>query len=55
MVKVYDGIFPKENIPNYLKYFDLKEKEFFEIIDKWANKNILYKQDEEWKLKVDIT
>ncbi|MDA9814655.1 N-acetyl sugar amidotransferase [Candidatus Pelagibacter sp.] len=54
LIRVYDGIFPKENIPYYLKYFDLSEKDFIKIIDSWANKDILHKVGDEWKLKIDI-
>ena len=54
LVKVYDGMFSKENIPYYLDYFQLSEKEFFDLIDHWANKDILHKIDGEWKLKINI-
>jgi hypothetical protein len=54
LIRVYDGIFPKENIPYYLDYFKLSEKDFIKIIDNWANKDILHKVGEEWKLKIDI-
>ena len=30
------------------------EKEFYTLIDKWANKEILHKVNGEWTLKIDI-
>tara|TARA_B100000686_G_C16761826_1_gene959180 strand:- start:12 stop:1079 length:1068 start_codon:yes stop_codon:yes gene_type:complete len=54
LVKIYDGKLPKENIPYYLDYFKISENDFIEVIDKWANKEILHKVNNEWQLKIDI-
>ena len=44
----------KENLSYYLQYFSIDEKEFYTLIDKWANKEILHKVNGEWTLKIDI-
>ena len=54
LVKIYDGKLPKENLSYYLQYFSIDEKEFYTLIDKWANKEILHKVNGEWTLKIDI-
>ncbi len=54
LVKIYDGKLPRENLYYYLEYFSIDEKEFYTLIDKWANKEILHKVNGEWTLKIDI-
>ena len=49
-VKKYDGAFPTKYLDNYLEYFDLTEEEFWGIIDKFANKDILKKVNNHWTL-----
>ena len=54
LVKLYDGKFPKEFLPQYLNYFELSENEFFDILYKFANKDILQKKNDEWQLIKEI-
>ena len=44
LVKMYDGEYPEKLIPEYLEYFQMSQKEFDNVIDKFANKKILEKE-----------
>jgi len=46
LVKKYDGEYPHDYIDDYLNYFEMTKQEFDEVIDKWANKNLLEKNSE---------
>ena len=50
----YDGKFPEEYLQTYLDYFELSNKEFDIIIDKWANKKLFVKKDNFWIPKFNI-
>jgi len=54
LVKLYDGKFPEEYLQTYLDYFELSNKEFDIIIDKWANKKLFVKKDNFWIPKFNI-
>ena len=54
LIKLYDGYFPKENIKHYIKYFEMNEKKFFSIIDKFTNKKLFYKENGNWLPKFKI-
>jgi N-acetyl sugar amidotransferase len=60
MVKKYDGEFPKEYLKDYLNYFKMTKKEFFNTIDSFRSEDIWGKiyDDEmskpQWRLKFDI-
>ena len=41
--KKLDGQFPMEFLPSYLDYYEMSEKEFWEVIDRWVDYSILYK------------
>ncbi len=49
LVTLYDGQFPEELLDTYLYYYDMKNSDFFNILDKWANKEILKKDGQFWK------
>ena len=51
LVKKYDGIFPEKYLQDFLNYFEMTEKEFFQIIDSLANKEVLKKVSNRWRLK----
>ena len=51
LVKLYDHLFPKIYIKDYLKYYELDKKEFNRVIDKFANKDVLKKYKNHWKQK----
>jgi N-acetyl sugar amidotransferase len=54
LVMLYDGQFPEELLKTYLDYYDIVEDEFFNILDKWANKKILKKDGRFWKANFEI-
>ena len=54
LVKLYDGIFPEEHIQLYLEYFNISEGEFYEVIDRMANKELFEKTNKIWKPKFDM-
>lgn len=50
LVKKYDEEYPKQFELQYLKYYKMTKEEWDENIDKWANKELLYKDtDGKWK------
>lgn len=51
LVKAYDGEYPEDYIEDYLKYFDMTENEFDEVLDKFVNKEVLHKVNGRWILK----
>ena len=54
LVSLYDGQFPEELVTKYLKYYSISENDFFKILDKWANKDILRKEGKFWKSNFEI-
>ena len=54
LVKIYDAYYPEEFIDFYLDYYQMFEKDFLEIIDKWANKDLFIKKNKGWELKEEI-
>tara|TARA_B100000700_G_C14880032_1_gene777620 strand:- start:42 stop:1136 length:1095 start_codon:yes stop_codon:yes gene_type:complete len=48
--KQFDHIFPHENLNSYLDYFNMKEADFFDVIEKFRNKEIFIKKNNEWIL-----
>ena len=54
LVTLYDGQFPEELLETYLEYYDMEKNEFFNILDKWANKEILKKDSQFWKANFEI-
>ena len=54
LVKLYDGIFPGEFLDQYLSYFKMNKSEFFKVLDKFANKNLLRKSKNKWLRKFEI-
>jgi N-acetyl sugar amidotransferase len=51
LVRLYDGHYPEEFIELYLTYFRMTQKEFDEVIDRYANKELFEKVDGRWKPK----
>lgn len=41
--KKLDGIFPLEFLQTYIDYYEMTEKEFWQVIDNWVDYDILYK------------
>ncbi|MFA5339647.1 MAG: N-acetyl sugar amidotransferase [Candidatus Omnitrophota bacterium] len=51
LVKKFDGEFPQRYFDIFLKYCDISEKHFWEVIDSWRSPHIWEKTGGEWKLK----
>jgi N-acetyl sugar amidotransferase len=51
LVKKYDGEFPIKYYQEFLKYCDITEEEFNEVINSWRGENIWKFQNNEWILK----
>ena len=54
LVKLYDGQFPDQFLDLYLDYYKMNKVEFLDILDSWANKDILEKVNDKWQLKFKI-
>ena len=54
LVKLYDGHYPEEFLDLYLEYYKMSKSEFESVLDRWANKEILHKQNGKWILKEEI-
>ena len=50
-VKKCDGIFPEKYLPEFLSYFRITKEEFWQVIDSFANTELLRKKDGYWRLK----
>ena len=44
MVKKYDGEFPKKYFKDFLKYLEIDEEEFWEIVDSWRLEHLWQKK-----------
>lgn len=51
LVRLYDGHYPEEFIKLYLDYYNMSQKEFDAVIDRYANKDLFEKIDGQWKAK----
>jgi len=51
LVRKTDGMFPEKYLPDFLKYFEMTEEEFWKVIDSFAHKELLEKVNDRWKLK----
>jgi N-acetyl sugar amidotransferase len=54
LIKMYDGEYPEVHTNEYLDYFKMTKKEFDDVIDKFANKNILRKFNGKWIRNFEI-
>jgi N-acetyl sugar amidotransferase len=54
LVKKFDGEFPIKYFKEFLDYCDITEEYFWEVIDSWRSDHLWVKQDELWKLRVEI-
>ena len=55
LVRMYDGMYPENDIKTYLEYYNISKEKFDSIIDKWANKDLFEKIDTRWSPKFLIT
>ncbi len=49
LVKLYDNHFPEEYLKDYLEYYRMTEKEFFDVLDRHVNRNLFEKQGKLWQ------
>lgn len=54
LVRIYDSQFPDDYREQYLDYFEMTREEFEAVIDKWANKDLLRKENGRWVQAFDI-
>jgi N-acetyl sugar amidotransferase len=54
LVRLYDGQYPEEFIELYLEYYEMSQKEFDDVIDKYANKDLFEKMDGRWKPRFTV-
>ena len=46
LVNLYDNHLPKEYLESYLSYFQMSEKDFYDVLDKWVNKDLFENHDD---------
>jgi N-acetyl sugar amidotransferase len=51
LVKKYDGEFPNKYYKEFLKYCDIIEEKFTEVIDSWRPEHLWSFENKKWKLK----
>jgi N-acetyl sugar amidotransferase len=49
LVRIYDGTYPKEDIPLYLDYYQMNRSDFDHVLDRYANRELFEKRDGIWK------
>lgn len=54
LVHKYDHEFPNQFLNDFLEYFEMDNKEFFDIIDKFRNPLLWQKDGESWELKTQV-
>ena len=54
LVHKYDHEFPNQFLKDFLKYFEMDNKEFFDTIDKFRNPLLWQKDGESWELKTQV-
>jgi len=55
LVNLYDKIFPMEFLELYCEYYQMSEKEFFDVLDSWVNKTLFKKDGKFWQPRFTIT
>ena len=55
LVKLYDGLYPEQFEKTYLNYYQMNIDEFNDILEKWVNKELFYKDNKNrWKPKFEV-
>ncbi len=54
LIKRFDGEFPKEHFQTFLKYCDITEEYYYEVIDSWRSPHLWEKKSGNWELKNPI-
>ncbi|MFH0772175.1 MAG: N-acetyl sugar amidotransferase [Candidatus Omnitrophota bacterium] len=55
LVRRFDGEFPKKHFKAFLEYVDMKESDFWEIVDSFRAEHLWGKVNGEWKLKYQVS
>lgn len=55
LLKIYDSQFPEQYLEQYLEYFQMTADEFWAVIDRWANKDLLRKENGRWVQNFEVT
>ena len=48
LAELYDNHFPVDFLEEYLEYYQMSEKQFYDVIDKFANKKLFRKEGNNW-------
>ena len=54
LVRIYDGHYPEEFVEQYLDYYKMSQKEFDDVIDRYANRDLFEKIDGRWRPRFTI-
>jgi N-acetyl sugar amidotransferase len=54
LIKRFDAEFPHENFKTFLKYCDITEAHYYNVIDSWRSPHLWDKRDGKWELKHPI-
>ena len=54
LVNLYDNNYPEKFIEQYLDYYQMKKKEFDNVIDFWANKKLFKKVKGKWEPRFKV-
>ncbi len=54
LVNKYDGVCDLKYIKNFCKYLDISLSQFWEVLDKFVNKDLFEKHDGKWKPKFKV-
>ena len=54
LINKYDETYPEQFEEQYLEYYQLTKQEFYDVIDKFANKDLLEKRNGRWVKKFKL-
>ena len=54
LINKYDAVYPEQFEEQYLDYYKLSKEEFYAVIDKFANKDLLEKKNGRWVKKFKL-
>ena len=54
LVNMYDNSYPEEFVVLYLDYYQMTQHEFNLVLDKYANKDLFYKENDRWHPKFEV-
>lgn len=54
LVRQYDGEFPSKYFKEYLDYLDMTEEEWWKVVEKFRNKDLLVNDNGRWKSRIQV-